>query len=104
MTLCNMSIEAGATAAIVPPDEVTFSYVAGRRFAPRGCRVAGGGVAMAHARQRSRRAVRPRRARSTSTTLTPLVTWGTRPDMVVPVDRRRARSRRQPPTSASARR
>ena len=34
MTLCNMSIEAGATAAIVPPDEVTFSYVAGRRFAP----------------------------------------------------------------------
>ena len=34
MTLCNMSIEAGATAAIVPPDEMTFSYLARRRFAP----------------------------------------------------------------------
>ena len=36
MTLCNMSIEAGATAALVAPDEVTFSYLAGRRFAPGG--------------------------------------------------------------------
>ena len=34
MTLCNMSIEAGATAALVAPDEVTFTYLAGRRFAP----------------------------------------------------------------------
>src|SRR6266498_2575058 len=34
MTLCNMSIEAGARAGMVAPDEVTIAYVAGRRFAP----------------------------------------------------------------------
>src|SRR6202790_2512843 len=34
MTLCNMSIEAGARAAMVAPDETTFAYMKGRRFAP----------------------------------------------------------------------
>ena len=36
MTLCNMSIEAGARAAMVAPDETTFAYVKDRRFAPQG--------------------------------------------------------------------
>src|SRR6202047_3854045 len=36
MTLCNMSIEAGARAGMVAPDEVTFAYVKGKRLAPRG--------------------------------------------------------------------
>lgn len=36
MTLCNMSIEAGARAGMVAPDETTFNYVAGRQFAPQG--------------------------------------------------------------------
>jgi 3-isopropylmalate/(R)-2-methylmalate dehydratase large subunit len=36
MTLCNMSIEAGARAGMVAPDDVTFAYLEGRRFAPRG--------------------------------------------------------------------
>src|SRR6266403_1448597 len=36
MTLCNMSIEAGARAGMVAPDETTFAYVKGKRFAPRG--------------------------------------------------------------------
>src|SRR5881409_3256681 len=35
MTLCNMSIEAGARAGMVAPDETAFAYVKGRRFAPR---------------------------------------------------------------------
>src|ERR1700681_2003910 len=35
MTLCNMSIEAGARAGMIAPDETTFAYVKGRRFAPR---------------------------------------------------------------------
>src|SRR3979490_2413827 len=35
MTLCNMSIEAGARAGLIAPDETTFAYVSGRRFAPR---------------------------------------------------------------------
>jgi len=36
MTLCNMSIEAGARAGLVAPDETTFAYVKGRPFAPKG--------------------------------------------------------------------
>src|SRR5271155_1644816 len=36
MTLCNMSIEAGARAGMVAPDETTFAYVEGKRFAPKG--------------------------------------------------------------------
>src|SRR5881392_3037654 len=36
MTLCNMSIEAGARAGMVAPDETTFAYLKGKRFAPQG--------------------------------------------------------------------
>jgi 3-isopropylmalate/(R)-2-methylmalate dehydratase large subunit len=36
MTLCNMSIEGGARAGMIAPDDTTFEYVAGRRFAPQG--------------------------------------------------------------------
>jgi 3-isopropylmalate/(R)-2-methylmalate dehydratase large subunit len=36
LTLCNLSIEAGARAGIIAPDEITFTYVAGRPFAPKG--------------------------------------------------------------------
>ena len=35
MTLCNMSIEAGARAGMIAPDETTFAYLKNRRFAPR---------------------------------------------------------------------
>ncbi len=38
MTVCNMSIEAGARAGMVAPDEVTFAYLAGRPRAPQGAR------------------------------------------------------------------
>ena len=84
MTLCNMSIEAGATAAVVPPDDVTFSYVARRRFAP---------AEMAWPSSVSRwrslssdpEARFDRVVRLDVEALTPLVTWGTRPDMVIPV-------------------
>jgi 3-isopropylmalate/(R)-2-methylmalate dehydratase large subunit len=84
MTLCNMSIEAGATAAMVPPDEVTFSYVARRRFAP-------ADVAWPAAVSRWRTLASDRGAHFDRVvdidveTLAPLVTWGTRPDMVVPI-------------------
>ncbi|SPE44605.1 3-isopropylmalate isomerase subunit, dehydratase component [Candidatus Sulfotelmatobacter sp. SbA7] len=36
MTMCNLSIEAGARAGLIAPDETTFAYVGGRRFAPKG--------------------------------------------------------------------
>ena len=84
MTLCNMSIEAGATAAIVPPDDVTFSYVARRRFAPTE-------MAWPSSVSRWRSLVSDPEARFDRVVrvdidaLMPLVTWGTRPDMVIPV-------------------
>jgi 3-isopropylmalate/(R)-2-methylmalate dehydratase large subunit len=36
MTICNMSIEGGARAGMIAPDEVTFEYLKGREFAPKG--------------------------------------------------------------------
>src|SRR5262249_31559902 len=36
MTICNMSIEGGARAGLIAPDDTTFQYVAGREFAPKG--------------------------------------------------------------------
>ena len=36
LTVCNMSIEAGARAGMIAPDETTFSYLAGRPYAPKG--------------------------------------------------------------------
>jgi 3-isopropylmalate/(R)-2-methylmalate dehydratase large subunit len=36
MTICNMSIEAGARAGLIAPDDMTFEYVSGREFAPKG--------------------------------------------------------------------
>ena len=38
MTICNMSIEAGARAGLIAPDETTFEYIAGRPYAPKGTR------------------------------------------------------------------
>jgi 3-isopropylmalate/(R)-2-methylmalate dehydratase large subunit len=84
MTLCNMSIEAGATAALIAPDEVTFTYLAGRRFAPADLR-----WPAAVTQWRTLRSDPGARfdavVEINVAALTPLVTWGTRPDMVVPI-------------------
>ena len=84
MTLCNMSIEAGAAASLVPPDEVTFDYLARRPFAPTD-------VSWPASVSRWRQLTSDADAPFTRTehidvgSLPPLVTWGTRPDMVVSV-------------------
>jgi 3-isopropylmalate/(R)-2-methylmalate dehydratase large subunit len=87
MTLCNMSIEAGARAALVAPDETTFAYVKGRRFAPRG-------DAWEKAVFSWRTLASDPGARfdkvlnMDAATLAPFVTWGTNPGMVVQVTER----------------
>jgi 3-isopropylmalate/(R)-2-methylmalate dehydratase large subunit len=85
MTLCNMSIEAGATASLVAPDDITFSYLAGRRFAPNEVTWP---ATVSRWRQLASDtdAAFARTVRIDVSALTPLVTWGTRPDMVVPID------------------
>jgi 3-isopropylmalate/(R)-2-methylmalate dehydratase large subunit len=85
MTLCNMSIEAGAVAALVAPDEVTFTYLARRPYAPADVRWP---AALTEWRKLASDAHAPfdRVVTVDVAALQPLVTWGTRPDMVVPID------------------
>src|SRR4030095_8832093 len=84
MTLCNMSIEAGARAAMIAPDEVTFAYLEGRTFAPKG-------DAFQRAVERWKAlssepdAIFDRDLMLNVSTLAPQVTWGTNPGMVTDV-------------------
>jgi 3-isopropylmalate/(R)-2-methylmalate dehydratase large subunit len=84
MTLCNMSIEAGARAAMVAPDDTTFAYMKDRRFAPAG---ADWGKAVAHWRSLATDpgAVYDRVMELDASQLAPFVTWGTNPGMVVAI-------------------
>ena len=85
MTLCNMAIEAGARVGLVAVDDKTIDYLRGRPFAPKG---AMWDAAMAdwRALQSDEDAVFDATVQFDATTLRPMVTWGTSPDMVVPVD------------------
>jgi 3-isopropylmalate/(R)-2-methylmalate dehydratase large subunit len=84
MTLCNMSIEAGARAGMVAPDETTFAYLKGRRFSP-----AGDAWDKAVDYWKTLRsdddAEFDRVVDIDASQLEPFVTWGTSPGMVVPV-------------------
>jgi 3-isopropylmalate/(R)-2-methylmalate dehydratase large subunit len=84
MTICNMSIEAGARAGMVAPDDVTFAYLEGRPHAPAGAR-----WEQALDDWRSLRtdddATFDKSVRLDATTLTPYVSWGTNPGQVIPL-------------------
>ncbi|MGH9508615.1 MAG: 3-isopropylmalate dehydratase large subunit, partial [Terriglobales bacterium] len=84
MTLCNMSIEAGARAGVIAPDEVTYAYLKGRGFAPRDAAwkesVEDWRTLPADEGAEFDRAVDVEAA-----AIAPQVTWGTNPGMVVPV-------------------
>jgi 3-isopropylmalate/(R)-2-methylmalate dehydratase large subunit len=84
MTLCNMSIEAGARAGMIAPDETTFAYVDGRRFAPKGSQWESA-VASWRSLATDAGARYDRVVAIDAETLAPFVTWGTNPGMVVPV-------------------
>jgi 3-isopropylmalate/(R)-2-methylmalate dehydratase large subunit len=84
MTVCNMSIEWGARAGMIAPDETTFAYLEGRPFAPRGPgweRAVDGWRQLATAPD----ATFDARHVVDLDELVPQVTWGTNPGMVVPV-------------------
>ncbi len=87
MTLCNMSIEAGARAGMVAPDETTFAYLKGRRFAPEGD--AWDKAASCWRTLPSDPGAHYDKAiEIDASELAPFVTWGTNPGMVVPVTER----------------
>ncbi len=87
MTLCNMSIEAGARAGMIAPDETTFAYVQGRRFAPQG-KDWEDALASWRTLATDPGANYDRVVEIDAVSLAPFVTWGTNPGMVVPVTAR----------------
>ena len=84
MTMCNMSIEAGARAGMIAPDETTFEYVNGREHAPKG---ADWDAAVAYWKTlpTDDDAVFDREVIIDATKLSPFVTWGTNPGQGVPL-------------------
>ncbi len=87
MTLCNMSIEAGARAGMIAADDTTIAYLKGRPFAPRGSLW---DQAAAHWRtlKSDPDARFDREVTIDARSVKPQVTWGTSPEMVVTVDER----------------
>jgi len=84
MTLCNMSIEAGARAGMVAPDDTTVAYVKGKPFAP-GKDEWEKSVEYWHTLASDEGAVFDKVIEIDAAQLCPFVTWGTNPGMVAPV-------------------
>src|SRR4030081_2247920 len=84
MTVCNMSIEAGARAGMIAPDETTFAYLEGRPHAPKGSAWEQALDAWRDLRTDSG-ATYDRTVVIDASSLVPHVTWGTNPGMVAPI-------------------
>jgi 3-isopropylmalate/(R)-2-methylmalate dehydratase large subunit len=84
LTVCNMSIEAGARAGLIAPDEVTFEYLKGRERAPQG---ADWDTAVAYWKTlpTDAGAVFDHEVTIDATALAPYVTWGTNPGQALPL-------------------
>ncbi|MTJ81800.1 MAG: 3-isopropylmalate dehydratase large subunit [Telmatospirillum sp.] len=84
MTVCNMTIEAGARAGLIAPDETTFAYIQGRPKAPKG---AAWEAAVTHWRSLASDpgAVYDAEIVIDAASLVPMVTWGTSPEDVLPI-------------------
>jgi 3-isopropylmalate/(R)-2-methylmalate dehydratase large subunit len=87
LTLCNMSIEAGARAGMIAPDDTTFEYLAGREFAPQG---AAWDAALARWRTLTTDdgATYDRTITLDASMLEPMITFGTNPSMAIPISGR----------------
>jgi 3-isopropylmalate/(R)-2-methylmalate dehydratase large subunit len=85
MTLCNMAPEAGARAAMVGPDDVTFGYLQGREFAPRGA-LWDEAILYWSSLGSTSQAVFDTHVRMDSSRIKPMVTWGTNPAMSSAID------------------
>jgi 3-isopropylmalate/(R)-2-methylmalate dehydratase large subunit len=84
MTVCNMSIEAGARAGLMAPDERTFAYVHDRPYAPKR-EAFGSAVAAWRALRSDADAVFDKEVTLDANDLVPHVTWGTSPEDAVPI-------------------
>ena len=87
MTVCNMSIEAGARAGLVAPDDKTYAYLAGRPMAPKGA-LWEQAVAYWRTLPSDEGARYDREVVLDASEIEPLVTWGTSPQDVAPISGR----------------
>ncbi len=87
MTVCNMSIEAGARAGLIAPDETTFAYLKGRKHAPKGADW-DAAVRAWRSLRTDDDAVFDLEVDIDADTLTPYVTWGTNPGQGLPLSER----------------
>ncbi len=87
MTVCNMSIEGGARAGMIAPDDTTFEYLAGRRFAPQGTEW---DAALARWRElpTDPGATYDKTITLDAQSLEPFITYGTNPGMGIPITSR----------------
>jgi 3-isopropylmalate/(R)-2-methylmalate dehydratase large subunit len=85
MTICNMSIEGGARAGMIAPDETTFEYLRGRERVPQGAEW-DAAVTRWQALRTDEDASFDKSVTLDASTLTPMVTFGTNPGMVVGID------------------
>ncbi|MBV9735511.1 MAG: 3-isopropylmalate dehydratase large subunit [Acidisphaera sp.] len=84
MTVCNMSIEAGARAGLVAPDQKTFDYIKGRPFAPAGDAF-DRAVAYWRTLPSDEGASYDKQEKLDARKIAPMVTWGTNPEAVAPI-------------------
>ena len=84
MTMCNMSIEAGARAGLIAPDDTTFQYIKGRPFAPKGDEW-DRAVAYWRGLPADTGATYDKDIILNAADIAPTVTWGTSPEDVVPI-------------------
>ncbi|WP_066365246.1 3-isopropylmalate dehydratase large subunit [Neobacillus fumarioli] len=84
MTVCNMSIEGGARAGLISPDETTFNYLRGRRYVPQGAAFEEA-VARWKALATDEGAIYDEVIEINADEVAPQVTWGTNPGMCIPV-------------------
>lgn len=85
LTLCNMSIEAGARCGMVAPDETTFAYLKERPYAPKGSAF-DQAVEEWSALKSDRDVVFEREVTLDAASIAPVVTWGTSPEDALPID------------------
>jgi 3-isopropylmalate/(R)-2-methylmalate dehydratase large subunit len=85
MTLCNMSIEAGARAGMIAPDETTFAYLRDKKFAPQGDKWEEA-VSYWRTLPSDPGAQFDRTIEIDASSIAPCVTWGTNPGMVTSID------------------
>ena len=85
LTVCNMSIEAGARAGMVAPDDTTYAYLHGRPMSPQG-EAWDRAVASWRTLPTDEDAAFDREVSLDATTIAPMLTWGTSPEDAVPID------------------